>query len=223
MSTHCTSSIAFHQKGQRRIEAAFDASRISSDGGVLLLREVAVALGLFEQLANCFEDPRRVEHSVEELLDQRVLGLACGYEDLNDHDTLRNNPLFAVAVGKTDPFGHRQPRDRDNGTPLASHSTLNRLELCPTHREGRADMKLTHGREAIERLFVDLFLDSYDEPPEHILLDVDATDIPLHEKCSVPGGGVRRGQRTPTTRSPRSRQYSSDCKGESPRGETPLG
>lgn len=178
-------TVPFHQQGRRRVEAAFDAGRVSSDAGALLLREAAVAIGLFDKLAACFDDrrdQRRIEHSVQDLVAQRILGLACGYEDLNDHDTLRNDPVFAVAVGKKDPLGANRSRKQDRGTPLASSSSLNRLELCTSDREGRADLKIRPNEAALERLFVDLFLDSYDQAPESIILDVDATDVPLHGK-----------------------------------------
>jgi hypothetical protein len=176
--------LSFQPLGRRRVEAAFDAGRVSSDGGVLLLRETAEAMALFPLLAECFvdhRDPARVEHSVEEILAQRVLALACGYEDLNDHDTLRTDPLFAVAVGKRDPFGHGRARDRDKGTPLAGHSTLNRIELASATLDAqRPDLKVLHDPEALEDLLVDLFLDAHAEPPDTIILDVDATDNPLH-------------------------------------------
>jgi hypothetical protein len=166
------------------VVAEFDAGRVSSDGGVLLLRETAEAMALFPQMAECFadhRDPSRVEHSVEELLTQRVLALACGYEDLNDHDTLRTDPLFAVAVGKRDPYGYRRARERDKGAPLASHSTLNRLELASAVLdEQRPDLKILHDSHALEDLLVDLFLDAHRYPPACIVLDVDATDNPLH-------------------------------------------
>ena len=121
MSTQCTApTVTFNPLGRRRVEAAFDAGRVSRDGGVLLLREAAEGMGLFDQLADCFIDhrnPPRVEHSVQELLAQRSLAVACGYEDLNDHDTLRTDSLFAVAVGKSDPLGTRRSRGRDHGVP----------------------------------------------------------------------------------------------------------
>ena len=142
MSTHCTSSIAFHQEGRRRIEAAFDAGRVSSDGGVLLLREVAVALGLFEQLADCFEDrrdPRRVEHSVEEPLDQRVLGLACGYEDLNDQ-----TPCAATHYAQS-------PSARPTPSATAGRvtgTTARRWRATPHSIEWSAELATPEGRES---------------------------------------------------------------------------
>jgi len=166
------------------VEAAFNAGRVSSDAGVLLLRETAEAIGLFPQLEECFldhRDPRRIDHSLQELLAQRIFALACGYEDLNDHDALRNDPLFAVAVGKRDPFGEKRRRSRDKGSALASPATLNRIELAPAHLDPhRRELKILHHPEAIEDLLVDLFLDTRREAPASIVLDVDATDVPLH-------------------------------------------
>jgi len=114
----------------RRVDAAFDGGHISLDGGLLLVRELLERLPLLERLAECFSDhrdPTRVEHSVRDLLAQRVLGMILGYEDLNEHDRLRNDPVLAWAVGKADATGADRPRARDRQAPLASRSTLNRL------------------------------------------------------------------------------------------------
>ncbi len=185
MSTACIQpSHSFQALGRRRVEAAFDAGRVSSDGGLLLLREAAEAIGLFSMLANCFVnhlDQRRVERSVKQLVAQRVLALAAGYEDLNDHDTLRADPLLALAVGKEDVFGEDRARARDRGSALAGHSTLNRIELAPaTLDSARRDLKIIHKPEAIENLFVDIALDAHPKAPKRIILDVDTTDDPLH-------------------------------------------
>ena len=106
MATVCnTRSPSLHPVGRRRVALDFNAGRISSDGGLVLLRETAKATRFFKQIASCFDDhrdARRIEHTVTELLSQRILGIACGYEDLNDHDTLRKDPLFALAAGKLD-------------------------------------------------------------------------------------------------------------------------
>ena len=114
--TDCTSSqMKFKGFGRRRVVGAFDGGRITSDGGVLLVREVAEGSGLIGKFASCFTDHRDaalIEHTVESLIAQRVLGLACGYEDLNDHDTLRDDPLLAVAAGKSDPLGEHRARRR---------------------------------------------------------------------------------------------------------------
>ena len=170
--------------GARRVEAAFDAGRVTSDGGLLLVRELTIRSGIFRRFAACFNDhrdPARIEHSVVDLLAQRVLGIICGYEDLNDHDSLRDDPLLALAVGKTDLVGDARKRERDRGHALAGKSTLNRLELAtPTVAAGERYKKISYDDHAIERLFVRNFLDAHDEAPEEIVLDLDATDDPIH-------------------------------------------
>ncbi len=185
MHTECSAKqLEFVGVGCRRVVAGFDAGRVSSDGGLLLLREVAERTGMLRRLAACFRDhrnPDRTEHSVEELIAQRVLGIACGYEDLNDHDTIRDDPLLAAAAGKRDPTGAERPRARDRGHGLAGKSTLNRLERTP---EGASAAnrykKIEYDSEAIARLWVDLFLDAHAKPPQRIVLDLDATDDPLY-------------------------------------------
>ncbi len=128
MSAECNSRpVDFQGLGSRRVVACFDGGPITSDGGVLLLSEAESALGLFRRASSCFVDhrePARIEHTVEELLAQRILALALGYEDLNDHDRLRSDPLLAAAVGKVDPTGAARPRTRDRRSPLASSSIL---------------------------------------------------------------------------------------------------
>ena len=185
MVTQCTQEqLEFQGVGARRIQGAFDGGHISSDGGALLLREVDARLGVTQRLAACFTDHRRqefVEHSVLELVRQRVYGLALGYEDLNDHDELSLDPLLGLAVGKRDPEGLARHRERDRGRGLASHCTLNRLErtsekLDPNNRY----RKIVHHPARIEELFVDVFLDSFGQAPEEIVLDFDATDDPVH-------------------------------------------
>ena len=133
MNTQCTpAQLEFHAFGRREVVARFDAGRLTSDGGGILLREVDRQLGLMAGIARCFadhRDPRKVEHSATELVAQRVYGIALGYEDLNDHDALRGDSLLALLVGKADPTGEKRPRERDRGCPMAGSSTLNRLEL----------------------------------------------------------------------------------------------
>lgn len=185
MQTQCTPKFgALQPCRRRRVEAAFDAGRVSSDGGLLLLREIAQLSDFFARVASCFvdhRDPTRVEHTVEELVAQRILGIACGYEDLNDHDDLRRDPLFALAAGKADPSGLGRKRERDRGRALAGHATLNRIETAPSTLDPqRRDLKILHDPTSFERLFVDLFLDAHDEAPEEIVLDLDATDDPVH-------------------------------------------
>ena len=132
MRTHCSGQrLLFQGPGRRDTVLPFNGGRISSIGGVMLLREVDRRRRIVERFAECFDDARdagQVEHSVEELLRQRLYGLAGGYEDLNDHEELRTDALLAAAVGKTDPTGETRTRGRDRGKPLAGKSTLNRLE-----------------------------------------------------------------------------------------------
>jgi Transposase DDE domain group 1 len=164
--------------------ASFDGGRISSDGGAVLLREADRKLGVLERFAACFVDhrsPERTEHPVEDLVRQRVFALALGYEDLVDHDTLRDDALLAACVGKGDVTGHARSRERDRGHALAGKSTLNRLEWGVAEQAG-ADRyrRIAVDTGAVDRFFVDVFCDSYAEVPERIVLDFDATDDPLH-------------------------------------------
>ena len=185
MKTECTTDrLSFQPLGRREVVAAFDGGTITSDAGGLLLREVEQRTGVIRQLADCFtdhRDPDLIEHTVQELVAQRVYGLALGYEDLNDHDQLRLDPLLATLVGKRDPTGEDRTRDRDRGKPLAGKSTLNRLELTPVRADGRSRYKkITADTKAMERLFVEYFLQAHPQPPERIVLDFDATDDPVH-------------------------------------------
>ena len=162
----------------------FDGGRISSDGGGVLLREVDLRLGLTARLSKCFRDFRNrasVEHDVEELLAQRVYALALGYEDLNDHEALRDDALVSVLVGKSDLTGERRVRERDRGHALASASTLNRLELGEPEEAARSRYKRIVARpEALDELLVELFVESYRRAPRELWLDLDATDDPVH-------------------------------------------
>src|ERR1700688_3122927 len=169
--TECTqSTFEFAAHFSRQVVARFDGGTITTDGGGLLLRETDRRLNLLPRLAECFLDGRSqllVEHTVEQLVSQRVYGLALGYEDLNDHEQLRQDPLLKVLAGK-----------RDLGEPLAGKSTLNRLELSdgtPSRYK-----KITYWKDAIDALFVDVFLQSFAETPEQIVLDLDTTDVELH-------------------------------------------
>ena len=185
MTTECTpAQLAFHTLGSRDVVGRFDGGRITSDGGGMLLREVDHRLGMLARLAGCFRDyrnPNSVEHSVAALVAQRVYGLALGYEDLNDHDALRADSVLALLVGKRDLTGERRERARDQGYPLAGSSTLNRLELgTPESAAGDRYKKIVADPHALDRLLVDLFLESYAKPPREIWLDLDATDDPLH-------------------------------------------
>ena len=185
MQTDCSPrQLAFQGFGSREVVAAFDGGRQTSDAGILLLREVSEGTGLIGRFANCFTDHRRadrIEHTVEELLGQRVLGQALGYEDLNDHDTLRDDPLLALAAGKRDVTGEHRLRERDRGHALAGRATLNRLERTPADATAASRyQKIVYDGEAIEELFVSHFLDAHNQPPSRIILDLDATDDPLH-------------------------------------------
>jgi len=157
---------------------------MSSDSGGLLLREVEQRTHILKRLAGCFVDHRdeaQIEHSVESLIKQRVMGLALGYEDLNDHDALRHDPLLALLSDQPDLSGKRRKRARDKGCALAGKSTLNRLELTPFDADEASRYKKVVARpEAMDDLVVDLFLEAYDTAPEEVILDVDATDDPLH-------------------------------------------
>ena len=168
--TECNQkTFSFAPHFSRRVESAFTAGRVSSDGGVLLLREVAGKIKLIERLATCFSDLRSqvfIKHGLSEMLAQRIYGLALGYEDLNDHEQLRNDPLLGMVSGK-----------RELDEPLAGKSTLNRLEL--TGRSARYH-KVGYSAEAVDRLLTDLYIESYTSAPTEVVLDLDATDIPLY-------------------------------------------
>ena len=175
MSTECNQfAFGFHPQKRREIRAQFDGGAITSDGGGLLLREVEKRIGILRQFAACFTDyrnPDLLEHPVEEMVAQRVYGLALGYEDLNDHEELRNDPLLAVLVEKSHP----------GNEALAGKSTLNRLELTKetaSRKERYKKIVLDHG--AVDRLLVEVFLEAHQEAPKEIILDLDATDDPLH-------------------------------------------
>lgn len=144
---------------------------MTSDGGWLLLRETNRRLKLIRRLAECFVDrrcPWLIEHTVEEMLGQRIYALAHGYEDLNDHDQLRHDPLLAVLSGK------RKPEE----TVLASKSTLNRIELSTEQADSYK--KVSYQQERIDQLLVQVFVESQASAPEEIVLDLDVTDLALH-------------------------------------------
>jgi hypothetical protein len=162
----------------------FDGGAITTDAGGLLLREVEKRTRMIERFAACFRDhrkPEQVEHTVQQLVAQRVYGLALGYEDLNDHDELRCDPLLAVLAEKADPTGESRVRERDRGKALAGKSTLNRLELTKAAvEENERYKKIGLDLEAVDRLLVEIFLEAHATPPSEIVLDLDATDDPLH-------------------------------------------
>ncbi len=185
MSTQCTpTQLEFHGFGRREVVARFDGGRLTSDGGGTLLREVDRRLGLMAGIARCFadhRDPRKVEHTVPELVAQRVHGLELGHEDLNDHDALRGDSLLALLVGKVDPTGEKQPRERDRGCPLAGPGTLNRLGLGgPEDAAGDRCRRIAADTGALDDVLMDVFLESQAEAPTELWLNLDATDDPLH-------------------------------------------
>ena len=185
MSTQCTSTqLEFPEVGRRRLVASFDGGTITSNAGALLLRAVEKCTDVCRRASRCFQDyrdPDLVEHPVEDLVTQRVMAVALGYEDLNDHDTLRRDPLVAAAVGKADPTGEKRVRPADRGAALAGKSTLNRLELVGS-KGAEADRykKVTYDEGALDALLVEVFVESQPTPPARIVLDIDATDDPLH-------------------------------------------
>jgi len=175
MPTECIPTLfEFAAVEGRSVVAAFDGGAITSDAGALLLGEADRAIRLTERFAACFTDTRiagLVEHEVGTLLLQRVVGIALGYEDLNDHDGLRHDPVLAVLAGKL-------TAKRSDCAPLAGKSTLNRLEL--SRPEPTRYHKVSHDPAAIETLLVEIFLEAHRRPPAQIILDLDATDDPLH-------------------------------------------
>ena len=185
MSTQCSAKqLEFHGLERRSVVGEFSGGKISSDTGGLLLREVEKRCHILKRLAQCFSDhrdPNQIEHGVESLIKQRVMGLALGYEDLNDHDELRRDPLLALLCDHTDVTGSRRKRDRDRGCALAGKSTLNRLELTPpVVKPGSRYKKIVAKPEAMDDLLVDFFIESYERAPTQIVVDVDATDDPVH-------------------------------------------
>lgn len=176
MPTECIADLfGFEPVEGRRVEAAFDGGALTSDAGGLLLGRTDKAIGLLDRFAGCFSDGRSasdVEHEIVTLVSQRVIGIALGYEDLLDHDRLRHDPALAAILGKL-------TARRKRCAPLAGKSTLNRLEHAPA---GAADRyrKITHDGAAIEALLVDVFLEAHATAPAEIVLDLDATDDPIH-------------------------------------------
>lgn len=185
MKTQCTGEqLEFHPLGRRSVTGRFDGGRISSDGGGVLLREVDRRTGVTARVSRCFLDYRNrasIEHGVDELVSQRIYAIALGYEDLNDHDALRDDALLSVLVGKADVTGDKRVRERDRGHALASASTLNRLELGKPEEAARSRYKRIVARpEELDELLVELFVESHRRAPREIWLDLDATDDPLH-------------------------------------------
>ena len=171
--TECNqSSFGFEASGRREIVARFDGGTISTDGGAFLLRQTDKRLNLLPRLAECFLDGRNpdlIEHTVAEMVAQRVYGLALGYEDLNDHEQLRKDPVFGILAGR-----------EETSAPLAGKSTLNRMEMGAGAKDRYK--KITFWKDAIDELLVKVFIESHLSAPTEIVLDVDTTDLPLHGK-----------------------------------------
>ena len=176
MQTECSPTLfEFEPVERHKVVAGFDGGIITSDAGGLLLGRLDRGLGLIRRMASCFtdrRDPRLLEHTVETLVGQRVFALALGYEDLNDHDELRHDPLFHVLAGKLE-------AKRSDCAPVAGKSTLNRLEHRPRREAGKYH-KIDYDAPSLEALFVDIFLDGHKRAPKEIVLDLDATDDTIH-------------------------------------------
>jgi len=176
MPTECSPTLlGFEAVERRQVVAGFDGGQVTSDAGALLLARTDRAIRLIDRFAGCFGDGRAaalIEHPLRVLVGQRVVGIALGYEDLLDHDQLRFDPVLAAAMGKLE-------ARREDCEALAGKSTLNRLEHAPAGAPTRYH-KISHDGTAIERLFVDLFIEAHETAPEQIILDLDATDDPIH-------------------------------------------
>ncbi len=176
MPTECNrDSFDFGTVERRNVVGAFDGGMITSDAGALLLGQTEKAIRLVSRLADCFQDARRpafVVHQLPAMLRQRIFGIALGYEDINDRDQLRHDPVLGV-------LGNSLTSKRSSCAPLAGKSTLNRLEHAakvgsdPYH-------KITHDPATIERLFVTVMMEAHDEPPRRLIVDIDATHDPIH-------------------------------------------
>jgi len=163
----------------RNIIANFEGGKITSDAGIVLMAELDKKLKITSRFAECFRDyrdPSKVNYSVHQLLAQRVYGIALGYEDVNDHDKLRYDPALAIALSKLNFIDSPEPW-------LPGKSTINRLEYCPervTNQPESPYHRIEHQPQEIEKTFVDIFLESYQKPPRHIILDLDVTDDQVH-------------------------------------------
>lgn len=177
------SSIRFQEHNGREVVGEFNGGDITSDAGGLLLRQTDKKIGLLGRFAQCFSDLRDsdlIEHSVVDLVSQRIYGLCLGYEDLNDHDDVRRDRLMALLVGKADLEGRDRRRADDRGIALAGKSTLNRLELIPGLGEGHRYHRIRYDPAGVDRLMVEVFLESWATPPKRLVLDLDTTDDILH-------------------------------------------
>ena len=174
----------FQELGNREVVANFEGGHVSSDAGGLLVSQLDSSYGYVKRFASCFSDHRNgelIEHSILELLRQRIYGIAQGYEDLNDHERLRLDPLFATMCGKSDPLGQKRQREEDRGKALAGKSTLNRMELTPSDADSSHRYKKIVAQEAeIEEYFINEFIRSLTKDTQQVILDLDATDDPIH-------------------------------------------
>ena len=181
--TDCSQSkLEFQGLGGRKVEADFSGGHLSSNGGTLFLREVDERLQLSSRLSRCFRDlrdQRFVEHRLPTLIAQRVHGIALGYEDLNDHEALRLDPLFAASCGRRDVLGEERLREEEPGKPLAGKSTLNRLELGAQDKQGRY-RKIQADTGKVRDLLVTMGVEAIPAKSKVIVLDFDATDDPIH-------------------------------------------
>ena len=170
--------------GNREVVGDFEGGIMTSDGGSMLLRQANTMFDVTGRLSSCFtdhRDPNRVEHTVDTMIGQRVFALALGYQDINDHDDLRKDSALAMALGHRDLTGSDRSRQRDRGNPLAGSSTLNRLELGrPDSADQDRYKRIAADQEWIDDLIVKLFIEMQGEEPDRIVLDVDATDDPMH-------------------------------------------
>ena len=187
METQCNrQKLLFEAHERREVSAAFDGGKITSDGGGLLLREVEQRFGIVRSFVDAFTDHRSEdasEFTVTELLRQRVMGIALGYEDLNDHEQLRHDPLLALMAGRRDITGQDRADERSKGVPLAGKSTLNRLELPPAGAgEHSRYKKIVASVAKLQETLVDTFIRmrSKQGVPQELVLDLDATDDPVH-------------------------------------------
>jgi hypothetical protein len=185
METQCIQEqMVFQQLGRRAVIGRFDGGQISSDAGGMVLREVERCFGILKRFAGCFRDyrdPQRTEHSLQALISQRVYGIALGYEDLNDHDSLRHDVMMGVLCEKSDPSGMERVRKRDQGKAIAGKSTLNRLELTPEDANEKSRYKkIVAEGEQIDDLMVDVYIQAQPSAPAEVVLDVDATDDILY-------------------------------------------
>jgi hypothetical protein len=183
--TECNEQkLLFQDLDGRKVEVDFGGGYLSSDGGAVILRELEARTGLMKVLAGCFvdlRDQRFVEHSVETLIAQRIHGLVLGYEDLNDHDQLRRDPVHGLIAGKSDPLGQDRLLERDKGKALAGRATLNRLELGAQATDERY-CKIAPQPKKIEALLIERGVKAIPRKVREIVLDFDATDDPLHGK-----------------------------------------